>query len=80
MENHIFWLVWLVITVVTMIIFMNFIIAEIGASYAKVKGKIDTFREKRKANLIAEAQYMLPDFMMTPDRFPKYYIKRIIVD
>lgn len=36
-ENYIYWACWLLIVGVTCIIFLNFIIAEVSASYEKVK-------------------------------------------
>jgi hypothetical protein len=35
-ENIIFWLMWVFTVVITCIIFLNFIVAEASASYAKV--------------------------------------------
>jgi hypothetical protein len=35
-ENQIFWVMWLLTTIVTSVIFLNFIVAEAGASYSKV--------------------------------------------
>ena len=35
-ENRIFWLLWILITIITSVIFLNFIVAEAGASYTKV--------------------------------------------
>lgn len=60
-ENHIFWATWGIITVVTMIVFLNFIIAEAGASYVRVNEQIDAFRAQAKAKKIAEAEYMMPE-------------------
>ena len=34
-ENYIFWFVWIIVLLLTMIIFLNFIISDIGASYSK---------------------------------------------
>lgn len=75
-ENYIFWFLWGLIVMVTMIVFMNFIIAEACASYSRVLEKMDAYRAQRKANLIAEAEYMIPHRIMTPDRFPRYIITR----
>lgn len=40
-ENIVFWLVWTLIVVLLCIIFLNFIISEIGASYDSLKEKLD---------------------------------------
>jgi hypothetical protein len=34
-ENQVFWFVWMIVLLLTMIVFLNFIISDIGASYAK---------------------------------------------
>jgi len=58
------------------IIFLNFIIAEAGASYSRVKESLDEYIALSKASLIAEAEDMLPDLSKTPEKFPKYIITR----
>ena len=39
-ENTIYWIIWLMVVVLTCIVFLNFIIAEASASYAKVKDNL----------------------------------------
>jgi len=75
-ENVMFWIVWLAVVFVLNIIFLNFIIAEAGASYNNVQELLDEFIWQSKAALIAEAEDMLPDFMKTDQKFPKYIISR----
>ena len=58
MENIIFWLVWLLITIVTAIIFLNFIVAEASASYAKVTDTLELVIWQEQASLILEAEDM----------------------
>jgi hypothetical protein len=35
-DNMLFWILWLIGVVITSIVFLNFIVAEASASYAKV--------------------------------------------
>lgn len=57
-ENIIFWLVWLLITIVTAIVFLNFIVAEASASYAKVTETLELVIWQEQASLILEAEDM----------------------
>ena len=41
-ENYMFWFVWMFVLLLTMIIFLNFIISDIGASYAKYSEQLQT--------------------------------------
>jgi hypothetical protein len=40
-EVQIFWITWLLIVVITNIVFLNFIIAEVGSSYAAIKDVVN---------------------------------------
>ena len=55
-ENYIFWVLWLLVVVVTCIIFLNFIIAEASASYAKVVENLNAMTNKEKAAMIKETE------------------------
>jgi hypothetical protein len=59
-ENVIYWVIWLLVVVLTCIIFLNFIIAEASASYAKVKDNLTAMINKEKSSLIGEAEGMIP--------------------
>ena len=54
-----YWFLWYVVVTVTCIIFLNFIIAEVSASYQIVKDNIEVLCMKDKAKLIKEAEDML---------------------
>lgn len=58
-ENLLYWATWLILVVLTCIIFLNFIIAEVGASYGAVKCKVGGLIEQDRAQLINEADDML---------------------
>ena len=75
-DNLMFWACWIIITFLTCIIFLNFIIAEAGASYENVKASLDQFIIKQKATMIAEAEVMKPAFSKSKDKFPRYIIIR----
>ena len=38
-----FWFFWCLIVTVTAVVFLNFIIAEVGASYANVKDQVEVY-------------------------------------
>lgn len=75
-ENAIYWAIWLLVVVLTCIIFLNFIIAEASASYAKVKDNLIAMINKEKSSLIGEAESMIPAKYKTSNLFPKYIIIR----
>jgi predicted Holliday junction resolvase-like endonuclease len=77
MEAVIYWLVWIMVCVITCIVFLNFIIAEVSTSYAKVKERLDSLFLSERAKLIQEAQDMLFKSMKKNENwFPKYLITR----
>lgn len=43
LQNGIYWFFWALIVTVTCIVFLNFIIAEVGASYSNVKQNVEVF-------------------------------------
>ena len=42
-ESNVFWIIWTLIVILTYIIFLNFIIAEIGASYSDIQDSVDEY-------------------------------------
>jgi hypothetical protein len=75
-ENWTFFIMWFLVVVVLCIIFLNFIIAEASASYAKVMENIDALKNKEKAALISEAESMIPDSIKNQEMLPKFIIIR----
>lgn len=55
-EAHIYWAIWLIITLVFFIIFMNFIIADVSESYARVMESVDGFILQEKAALVYSSE------------------------
>ena len=75
--NIIFWIVWLSIVSMTCVIFLNFIIAEVSASYETVKEDIEGLILKERASLIKESEEMMSKKSLTNiDLFPRYLIMR----
>lgn len=58
-QNYMFWLFWFLIVTVNCIVFLNFIIAEVGASYSNVKSDVDVFVLQERGVLINESEDML---------------------
>ena len=54
-ENYIFWVIWILTAVITCIIFLNFIVAEAGASYTAVSEQLENYIQQQRAVLVAEA-------------------------
>jgi len=55
-EQIVYWVLWYIVVTITLIVFLNFIIAEVSASYQMVKDSIDVLCMKEKATLIQEAE------------------------
>lgn len=64
------------VVVLTCIIFLNFIIAEASASYQAVKDDLIPLINKSKADLVVEAESMIPDRYKNDDLFPRFIIIR----
>ena len=77
-EKVIYWVICLMVVVLTCIIFLNFIIAEASASYAKVKDALVAMINKELSALIGEAEGLFPPNRKTRMLFPKYVIIREI--
>ena len=57
---------------------MNFIIAEVSASYEKVKEEIDALTYKERAKMVREAEDFVSNERKLQDKvsFPKYFVIR----
>ena len=71
-ENLMFWSCWLFVSVMCCIIFLNFIIAEAGASYERIVSQLNAMVLKERVELIAEAESVFPDMFKRDTEFPKY--------
>lgn len=54
-DNGFYWLLYLIVAIISAIIFLNFIIAEVGASYSNVKDTLHVTLLQQKGQLINEA-------------------------
>lgn len=82
-KTHIlFWCIWTLMVLFTALIFLNFIIAEVGNSYARVKENIFSYIYKERAKLISEAEELLSKKykQSKKDMFPQYLIVRQLED
>ena len=75
-ENYVFWLIWALVVVLLCIIFLNFIISEIGASYDSLKEKLEQLIIKERASLISEAEDMMFERFTDENTFPRCIIER----
>jgi hypothetical protein len=78
-ENVLYWVLWFITLIITNVIFLNFIIAEASESYANVKETLEESKNKEKANMIAESEFMLPKSLVNKDKFPRYIIARTVL-
>lgn len=76
-DNYMFWICWIFIMAATAIVFLNFIVAEASASYAKVMDEISENVWKEAAELISEAESLDP-YNRNLKKYPRYIITRNI--
>lgn len=82
-KTHIlFWILWSMMVLFSSLIFLNFIIAQVSDSYARVKENIDSFIYKERAKLISEAEGLLSkQFKFSSKQlFPEYIVSRQLED
>jgi len=77
-ENYLFWVIWLIAVIITNVVFLNFIVAEASASYAKVTETLEAVIQKEKAAMISEAETMSSKSKKIPSSYPPYLIVRSI--
>jgi len=77
-ENYIFWGLFFLVLIATNVVFLNFVIAEAGNSYNRVKESLKEFNLKESAQLIDEAEHMIPRMFRSQKLFPKYIIYRSV--
>lgn len=77
-ENVIFWIIWTASVVMSTIVFLNFIIAEVGNSYQKIKDRLESEIFKNKTSLVSEAETMISQCHRNEINFPKYIVIREI--
>ena len=81
-QNYLYWMVYFLSTFLTCIIFMNFIIAEVGASYNKVKDTLHVKLLQERGLMINESEDIMRQrfadekIMEWKHLFPRYIIAR----
>ena len=79
-DNSLYWITWLFLVTLTCIIFLNFIIAEVSESYAKVNVRVKGLIAQERAQLIEEAEdMMLESQKMNKDKFPMFLVTREVL-
>jgi hypothetical protein len=74
---YVTWFIWVIAVFVTCLVFMNFIIAVISASYENVMAKAVARSFKEKVEMIKEREgQMSPAELKNPLYFPMYLVLR----
>jgi len=78
-DNILMWFIWFITLLITNIIFLNFIVAEASAIYATVSENLENYIQQQRADLVAEAETLIPNWAKKEKWFPKYLITRKVV-
>lgn len=73
-----YWIVWVIVFVFGCMIFLNFIIAEVSASYANIKDQLDSLIYRERAKMVREVEDFYTERFKdeNKDYFPEYVIIR----
>ena len=74
----IFWVIWFIMVLVLAFVFLNFVVAEASETYNIVNDSIIETIYMQKADLIADAESIMPNAVKTTNHFPKYIVRRQI--
>ena len=77
-DTVMFWVIWLLSVSLTSIVFLNFIIAEASASYAKVTDDMQAIIAKERAAMTQQAEEMTRQSTKTEIHYPPYLIVRSV--
>ena len=77
-ENYVFWIIWTLTCIITCIIFLNFIVAEASETYATVDAELQNYIQQQRADLVAEAESLIPNSVKTATKYPKFIVVRKI--
>ena len=78
-ESAVYWCVWTLIFMLGCLIFLNFIIAEVGESYATVDSQISALITKERATMVREVEDFLSEGYKKRNKstkFPEYVAVR----
>lgn len=73
-----FWILWFLMVIVLAVIFMNFVVAEATETYNEVNESIVEFIYQQKADLIADAESIMPNRLKKVEHFPQFIVSRKI--
>ena len=74
----IFWIIWFIMVLVLAVVFLNFVVAEASETYNIVNDSIIETIYKQKADLIHDAESIMPNALKSTRHFPKYIVRRQI--
>ena len=77
-DNQIFWIMWIWTVIVTCIIFLNFVVCEACASYARIKEIMEQVQIQSQAFLITESEEMKLKRFISELNHPRYLVTREI--
>ena len=75
-EVIVFWILWFLMVLTLAVVFLNFVVAEASETYNQVSESIVEFIYQQKADLIADAESIMPNRLKYVDHFPQFIIKR----
>lgn len=74
----IFWIIWFIMVLVLAVVFLNFVVAEASETYNIVNDSIIETIYQQKADLIRDAESIMPNSVKSLKHFPKYIVRRQI--
>ena len=76
-QHWLFWIIWALMVLMACLIFLNFIIAEVSASYATVKETVKAQVYKERAGLVKDAEVMQSASIKSDVRkYPRFFVVR----
>lgn len=66
----VFWILWFIMVIILAVIFLNFVVAEATETYNQVNESIVEFIYQQKADLIADAESIMPNSVKKVEHFP----------
>jgi len=77
-ENQLYWVVWGLVFLMGCLIFLNFIIAEVGESYGKVKEDLEALIYSERSKMVKEAEDFFTDHYKATNKeyFPNFIVVR----
>jgi hypothetical protein len=77
-ESRAYWVLWVIVFLMGCLIFLNFIIAEVSDSYAKVKEDMESLVYKERAAMVVEIEDFFSEKVKNTNKviFPKFICVR----